>query len=156
MSEEQQDALAALWARYARLGELIEGLGALEAWGDALDQLEAMLTSPDVQQLCTDVLAEEGQGKARTPGLEYKALRLPYSVKALDDSSHTIWGYGAAWTEDLGHDVIEPGGFADTVMKAWDAGKGRGHQRCGRCCTNTTATGWWAYGPMRGRAPSDR
>lgn len=42
------------------------------------------------------------------------ALR-PFQIKSLDASARTFEGLAAAWSKDLGNDVIHPGAFAKTL-----------------------------------------
>lgn len=42
------------------------------------------------------------------------ALR-PFAIKAVDATERTFEGFAAAWTQDLGRDVIHPGAFAKTL-----------------------------------------
>lgn len=53
-----------------------------------------------------------------------KSVRMPFAIKAVDDSAHTFQGLASAYSLDLGGDVIEPGAFKRT-LKDWRSSKGK-------------------------------
>jgi HK97 family phage prohead protease len=54
----------------------------------------------------------------------HEQIRVPFEVKAVDEAAHTFTGLAAAWSQDLGNDVIHPGAFART-LDHWKSTKRR-------------------------------
>lgn len=53
----------------------------------------------------------------RRKGNRIKTALRPFEIKAVDDSARTFEGLAAAWSLDLGGDVIHPGAFAKTLTR---------------------------------------